>query len=325
MPQPIPRPAPATTATAIPPPGDLPPLVAPPRGPFGRFRRYVDENPWTNVYGLARTIIAASTALTLIATSPDAMWSPFFEGQLGPLGCDGIRGSISLFCIVPPDYLDIAHRTAILILALVASGWRPRITGLLHWWVSFSILASATRDGGDQVAALMTLLLIPWTLTDPREWHWQRAVVDTAASARKLFVAHAARVLVRLQVMVVYLHSAVTKFAVNEWLDGTAVYYWFHDPIVGASPALEPLLFPLARSGAVNALTWGAIAVEIALVLGLIAPRRFWRPLFWLGVLFHVGIAVGLGLSSFSLAMIGALLLYLRPPEREFRWLQRPA
>lgn len=295
--------------------------MAPPRGPFGRFQRYIEENPWTSVYGLARSIIAAATALTLLSTSPDAMWAPFFEGSTGPLGCDGLRGAVALFCIVPPDYLDIVQRAAVLVLLVVASGWRPRVTGVLHWWISFSMLASATRDGGDQVAALVTLFLIPWTLTDPREWHWQRA--PGATSERRRIVAHAARVLIRIQVMVVYLHSAVTKFDVDSWIDGTAVYYWFHDPIVGASPALEPLLFPIARSGAVTAITYGAIGVEILLVLALFAPRRFWTPLFWLGVLFHVGIAVALGLASFSLAMIGALLLYLRPPEREFRWLQR--
>lgn len=303
------------------PPDIPPPQMAPPRGPFRRFARYIEENPWTNVYGLGRSIVAAATALTLLSTSPDAMWAPFFEGNTGPLGCDGLRGSIALFCIVPPDYLDIAQRAAVLVLALVVSGWRPRITGVLHWWISFSMLASATRDGGDQVAALMALFLIPWTLTDPREWHWQRPA--SGPSERRRIVAHAARALIRIQVMVVYLHSAVTKFDVDQWIDGTAVYYWLHDPIVGASPALEGLVFPLARTGAVSVMTYGAIVVEFLLVIALIAPRRFWTPLFWIGVLFHLGIAVGLGLSSFSLTMIGALVLYLRAPEREFRFLTR--
>ncbi len=322
----IPQPTPAyeapQTATAVIPPDMPPPVIAPPRGGFGRFGRLMEENPWTNVYGLGRTIIATATILTLATTNPDAMWSPFFEGSAGPLGCDGIRGAISFFCVVPVDYLDIAHRTAILVLLLVASGWRPRVTGILHWYISFSILASATRDGGDQVAALVTLFLIPWTLTDPREWHWQRAQA-VGARTKHAFVANAARMIIRLQIMVVYLHSAVTKFNVDEWLDGTAVYYWFHDPIVGASQLLEPLLFPAARSPVVYAMTWGAIVVEIVLVIGLVVPRRFWRPLFWLGVLFHLGIALGLGLFSFSVIMIGALVIYLRAPEKEFGRLLR--
>jgi hypothetical protein len=39
-----------------------------------------------------------------------------------------------------------------------------------------------------------------------------------------------------------------------------------------------------------------------------------------LGILFHVGIAVLQGLVSFSLIMIGALVLYLRPLDQPFSW-----
>lgn len=282
-------------------------------------RRVAAPNPWTNVYGLARTLVAAATGLTLATTPPPALWSPFYEGASGPLGCDGLRGSIGLFCLVPPDRLPIAHGFALAALAVVASGWRPRITGVIHWWISFSLLASATRDGGEQVAALFALLVIPWTLTDTRRWHWQRA--SDVDRPRAAFIAHASRSLVRLQVMVVYLHSAVTKFEVDEWVNGTAFYYWVHDPIVGAPPALAPLVSPLVRVPLILAvLTWGAIVAELVLVAALVAPRRWRWSLFWVGVVFHVGVALVLGIFSFSLAMIGALIGYLRPTEREFRW-----
>jgi antimicrobial peptide system SdpB family protein len=258
--------------------------------------------------------------MTLIATPPSAMWSPFYEGVREPIGCDGIRGSIALFCVVPRSSLAVAQIFAVGSLVIVASGWRPRFTGVLHWWVSFSMLVSSTRDGGDQVAALLALLLIPWTLTDGRKWHWSSAD-GRAGSEKSSFVVHVAWVLVRIQVMVVYLHSAVTKFEVPEWLRGTAVYYWTHDTTVGVPGWLRGFSASVLSSRAVSgALTRGAIVLEFAMVVAFVVPKRWWRPFFWLGVTFHVMIALGLGIVSFSVTMIGALVLYLRPVEEPFSW-----
>lgn len=283
------------------------------------------HNPWTNVYGLARSLVAAATMLTLATTPPSAMWSPFFENASDPLGCQGIRERIALFCVIPNDRLAIAHWLAVAALAVIASGWRPRLTGVVHWWISFSMLASATRDGGEQVAALITLFLIPWTLTDDRMWHWQAPRASGAARPRAAVIAHVAHALVRLQMMVVYLHSGVTKFGPAEWTDGTAVFYWVHDPIVGSSPLFEPLVFPLVGwRPALAVITWAAIIIEFVLVAALLMPRRWRWPLFWLGVALHAGIALVLGVTSFSIAMIGGLILYIRPVDEPFRLRRSP-
>lgn len=277
-------------------------------------------NPWTNVYGLGRSLVAMATMLTLATTPPSAMWSPFFENATDPLGCQGIRERIALFCVLPADRLTIAHWLAVAALVVVASGWRPRLTGVVHWWISFSMLASATRDGGEQVAALITLFLIPWTLTDDRAWHWQAPTASSDLRPRAAVIAHVAHALVRLQLMVVYLHSGVTKFGPAEWTDGTAVFYWVHDPIVGSSPLFEPLVFPLVGwRPMLVVITWAAILAEFVLVAALVIPRRWRWPLFWLGVVLHGGIALVLGVTSFSIAMIGGLVLYLRPLDEPFR------
>ncbi len=286
--------------------------------------RLAHRNPWTNVYGLARTVVASATALTLLTSSPDAMWSPFRPGVTKPLGCqDGLRAQIGLFCIFPTSALPVVHVVTIVALLVIASGWRPRYTGVVHWWISFSFLATATLDGGEQVAALFTLFLVPWTLTDRRAWHWQKSTEPTVTRLRSSFVAHTCRRLVRLQMMVVYLHSAWAKFEVREWLDGTAIYYWAHDTSVGVPSHLYGLISPLLRSRLVVAgLTWGALVAELLMAAAIVAPRRFWPYLFWLGVAFHTAIALGIGVVSFSLVMVGALIVYLRPVENEFGWLR---
>jgi antimicrobial peptide system SdpB family protein len=295
-----------------------------------RINRWVGDltqrNPWTNVYGLSRSIFALGTAVTLTVSEASTLFAPI-PTFLDPPRCSGLAGNISLFCLVPIDRFELARRVALIVLLVVASGWRPRITGLPHWWISFSFVASTTvQDGGDQVAAIVTLFLIPWTLTDPRRWHWQRRSNAEATHPRRAIVVHAAHFVIRVQVAAVYIHSATSKLWVPEWVDGTAMYYFLQDPLVGLPGWMQSALLPAIRSPILAAaLTWGALAIEFALALGLIAPRRWRRTLLVIGVLFHLSIATLMGVASFSVAMIAALILYLRPPENEFGWLFRLA
>jgi sporulation delaying protein B len=58
------------------------------------------------------------------------------------------------------------------------------------------------------------------------------------------------------------------------------------------------------------------ITIEFGLFVALFIPGRI--RIYWLipGVLLHAGIAVCMGLISFSLAMIGCLVLFLIPADR---------
>ncbi|MEV4011794.1 sporulation-delaying protein SdpB family protein [Nonomuraea angiospora] len=271
-------------------------------------RAVAETSPWTNVYGLARTLIALSTLVTLLASETSTLFRPAAGDPDFPY-CDG-AAAYGLFCVAEPAW---AHRIAIVVLLVAASGWRPRLTALPHWWATVSFQASSTiPDGGDQVAAVLTLLLLPIALTDGRTWHWQRTrpVGDLAAS----LVAWSALVVIRVQVAGIYLQASMAKLGREEWANGTAMYYWLSDPLFGAPGWAAPLLRPvLAGAAGVTILTWGAVAVEFALVFGLFA-RRAARPyLLGAGVLLHVSIALLMGLGSFALAMIASLVLYLRP------------
>ena len=66
------------------------------------------------------------------------------------------------------------------------------------------------------------------------------------------------------------------------------------------------------------ALTWGTVALEFALALAIVLAPRRWPALLLGGLALHGGIAVLMGLWSFSLAMSAALILYLRPRHRPF-------
>ena len=66
-------------------------------------------------------------------------------------------------------------------------------------------------------------------------------------------------------------------------------------------------------------MTWGSIALEVALAAGLVLPRKSSRPLLIIGIVFHLIIALVFDLWSFALAMIAALILYLRPADETLR------
>ena len=79
--------------------------------------------PWTNVYGLARSLIALGTLLTLLFNPA----SVFFKTQNQMLS---FSDTFSLFLLFPDfRYIEIVKAVCICMLILVVIGWRPRLTG----------------------------------------------------------------------------------------------------------------------------------------------------------------------------------------------------
>jgi antimicrobial peptide system SdpB family protein len=277
------------------------------------------KTPWTNVVGLARSALALSTLVTLVCNRTSTLFRPLAGVPAWPI-CGGLR-KFDAFCVLPSSHLEWARWFCVAGLLVVASGWRPRLTGIIHWWITFSLQASAaTIDGGDQIAAILTFILIPVTLTDDRTWHWvARHARDETRESYKQTTARVALTVARLQMAGIYFHAAIGKLYASQWQDGTALYYWFLNPEFGAPGWLRVFLRPIVLSGlGVTCMTWAVIAVELALVAGLVASRRHWPKLLVLGVTLHLGILVAHGLVSFGIAMIGGLLLYLRPVDSPF-------
>lgn len=273
-------------------------------------------NPFTNVYGFARSLFALGTLLTLLFNEVGILFRPALGIPDVPI-CQGVAGRISLFCLLSSN-LFLAKCLAASILVVVISGWRPRFTGVLHWWISFSFMNSAILvDGGDQVTGVLTLLLIPVTLLDNRKWHWSNSFVDdsiTHKEACRRIIANSTYKIIRLQVAVIYLHAAVAKTYVPEWQNGTALFYWFTDPMFGLSETRKSVVMSLLTNHiSVSLLTWSIVVLEFLLFAGLIADKKYWAILFRLGLIFHIGIAVVHGLISFFIAMTAALILFLKP------------
>jgi antimicrobial peptide system SdpB family protein len=265
-------------------------------------------------------LLAAGTALTLIFNRNDVLFSQDFQLLPKSLAAAFVT-RLNLFAIVPLEWIGLAKWIAVLVLLLVASGWRPRFTAIPHWWISWSFAgACSVPDGGDHVTAALTGLFLPIALTDPRRWHWAVCPVLGLRHPRwhevRRFLAQSGFAVVRLQVAVIYAHAVTAKLAVTEWVNGTAMYYWLNHPVFGAPLWLREISRPItASSVGVMTLTWSALVIESALFAGLFMVKSWRLYLFVLGVAFHALIVLFHGLPSFSIAMTGALTAYLLTPD----------
>ena len=287
---------------------------------FAQFEKIAQVNYFTNLYGLARSILAIGTMLTLLFNDTSYLYAEYmFSTESSRVFMD----QVNLFYLFDYESLYIAKLISVAVLLLVISGYLPRYTGILHWWVSMSFYNSGTIvDGGDQIASVITFFLIPITLMDGRVNHWQ-TVQQT--SIYKNFMAFFMFLLIEIQVAVIYFQAGVEKpYKVEEWLDGTAIYYWFNHNVFGGPEWMMGMVnwfldFPVF----ISLLNWGVIIFEITL-FGVLFMRRERRVRFLkYALLFHFSILVMHGLVSFFFAISAALILYLIPKNYDLKQLRK--
>lgn len=262
-------------------------------------------------YALSRTILALATLGTL-ATNTTTILFPTRSSACVQ------EEAMSIFCIVPAGSLDLVRWGCVIVLGFVATGMLPRLTGLLHWWITHSLAVSGRIvDGGDALAANITLLLLPVTLVDGRKWHWQKPMWPTASGSGEVvrrLVALSCLAAVKVQVVLVYAEAAYGKIRQSEWRDGTALYYWLFDSFYGLPGYLRPAAVPLLKSYYVVALlTWGVIVMELFLAGAPFMGRTVGLTALVAGTMMHLFIAFAFGLPSFSLIMAAALVVCFWP------------
>ncbi len=207
------------------------------------------------------------------------------------------------------NHLIIAKSISIIILMSVIIGIYPRYTCILHWWVSFSIVASSfIIEGGDQITQIITFLLIPICLNDNRSNHWDVYTTKNSFDAISFF----ALLLIKVQIALLYFDSTISKLNCEDWVNGTALYYWLTDPNFGVNEFFEMLLRPFITNDKILPfLTWSILLFEFLLFLCLFSFKKYHNVILKFGIFFHFAIFIFLGLFSFFLAMSGCLFLYL--------------
>lgn len=283
---------------------------------------YGASNPYTNVLGVARSILAISTLVTLVFNNWDMLFPEHYAQSI--IVANWID-RYNIFHLAGYENLHTALWFCIAVLILVISGYLPQITCLLHFWVTFSFFRYCPIiEGGDQLASILCLLFIPFLVFDNRINHWHskkecnRPYINIWANGMLLFV--------QVQVSVVYFHAFAGKLAVEEWVNGTATYYWFTHNVFGFPSWLSTLGSAMMKNGfIVTAFTWGSILLEIFLFAALFMTKKRRLYLLFFGIAFHLGIVIVHGLLSFFFSMAAALTIYLVPAYEEINMVKDKA
>lgn len=282
-----------------------PKLLSDVRDVFGLLIANIPRfDPTSRRIQIGRSMIAgAQLSILTLTTWPNL--TADIVGRASEGYCGGGLRKVSMFCLGGDSPQSAGVWVGVIIALLVIAGFAPRVTAPLHAWMAISMNASLSLpDGGEAVASFATVILVLICLPDNRLFAWSRARKPISRPLGA--VAYAASIGLCIQLAGVYFESGLAKIAVSEWLDGSAMYFIVRDPYFGATGVVGAVLRSLTDIPAGTALfTWGTIVLECVLAILLILPSR-WKQYAFVGVaVLHLGIAVALGLWSFSLIMVG--------------------
>jgi predicted DCC family thiol-disulfide oxidoreductase YuxK len=185
-------------------------------------------------------------------------------------------------------------------LGLIA-GYRTRVATLLAL-VSFTLLGHRLAELGDGGDNITELVLIYMLFLLPAGARFKRGGLG-------VWLHNVAVLSITAQLMILYLTSGFLKATGGVWQHGTAMYVI--SQVKGFSqPALSgyfrnPFVTTIASYAAMFFQLWFPIAIFSRLKL----------PWICLGMFFHIGIAMQLGLVTFSTAMIGMELFLISDKE----------
>ena len=215
-----------------------------------------------------------------------------------------------LFMIMNPE---TARVVVMIILLTVMSGFLPQVTAVLFAWACFSIHNYfVINNGGDDIAFVLSFLLLPICLTDPRINTWKR--VEQAPSKRNI-IANVTLVVIWMHAAWLYFDAFYAKLFTPQWVNGTAVYYYTSHYRLGAPDWLLRIEQVLTLSQFVRVLSWGALLLEMLLALCIFFPARVRKKFILPALFFHFLIIINFGLITFFISIVAVLLLYLDDDE----------
>ncbi len=183
-------------------------------------------------------------------------------------------------------------------------GYFTRISTLLVL-VGYVVLESltVTHDGGDNVLRIVLLYMLLF--------HDRLSSSDQIKPGARVFLHNLGIVLIHLQLVVLYLVSGTLKLQGPLWFNGTALYYITNVEAFSTN-------WQFLRSFFFNPI-FVAIATYMSVLYQIGFPFMLGNRLHLLWVLiglsFHVGIFMVMGLTTFSAIMIGLILFTVRDNE----------
>ncbi len=231
---------------------------------------------------------------------------------------EGWYGYLSFFHWIDSGWaVTLMFIGAALAIVCLGLGVAPRLCAVLVfiWHISFTYRVIPGCAGWDYLLRAYSFLVMVSPLG--RCWAWPRGVVSPSQ------VPIYGLTLMRLQMAVVYLQTALLKFADEYWQSGEFMAYFLL-----SSHARWPHPNVADMSEGLGWATHLAHLTEVAIPILLFIPRtRFWGVVVGFG--FHLAIAIlGHGLTMFSVVMWMTYVAFLDAPTMNRlrglgRWLAR--
>ena len=238
---------------------------------------------------------------------------PVRKALLGPHGISTAQPSIpdtwGLFAVWNSDEAILMGIVVLLVAAIaMLVGWHSRIAAVIVFVLvlSFERRSPWVFNSGDALMRIEAFLLAispcgaALSLDERR-----RSGSFWSAQTRPNWPIR----LLQIQLSIVYLFAVQTKLAGQPWLDGTAVSYVLRIEDMKRIPVPQWLAM---NAPVMNAVTWGVLAIELA--LGILVWFRRFRP--WVltaGVVMHVTIDLTVQIGIFSYAVLVLYLAWTSP------------
>lgn len=278
----------------------------------------IDKIVQQNTLTLVRSLLALNFFITLLFTDVNDLIPKYHLDKI----------SESDFWLMKLNYFTwfddalLPYIFSIIVLIIIIAGYYPRVLCFFQVWIAYSIFYSTLIvEGGDQINVILSLLLVPIAILDNRKNGWISTIGrESRVKERKKrliynllkYNAQIALYFIKIQIAVLYLNAGVSKIFASDWMNGTAVYYWFFDPMFGASENTQHVFgFLFKNDLTVSLLNWSVILLEILLAFSLFFKQKEKYVFFCLGVIFHFSIVIFHGLVTFFIAMLGCLIIYL--------------
>jgi len=265
--------------------------------------------------GIVRSLLAFSLLINLLFTGKDKLFFYNLYANINPNIFEVKYGILTQYSIFNLLDIEVAFYLTIVILLVIISGYFSKLTSILHFYICFSFVCSSELvNGGNKISLVLTLLLIPICFLENRKNHWidepkkPNFYRDISLNIILLFA--------RMQICYIYFQTFYKKIALNEWSNGTAIWYYLQKPnYFDNDEDLRRMIldFVLHNDKLLVISTWTVLLIELSLAFTLFVKQENRIYLFLLGLLLHTGIAIFMGLFSFAVVMISALILLTFP------------
>jgi predicted DCC family thiol-disulfide oxidoreductase YuxK len=289
------------------------------RSLFSRFIEFcVKENryPLTLKYFRVSIFLWAILNISMSLPYHQEIWGAKVPHEVDSFQPQGYLDWAKGFILHPefrPFYLVLCYSLFVTNI-LGALGFFPRFCAVYYVIVSANLdaLAPSLGDGGTNLASLLIFYLI---------------FADTNASGKKIdnlniryvsnAFSNASFLLMRIQVCIVYLAAGLYKATGDLWQKGTSLFY-----ILQVDEFSTPLSRDLILSHPWLSVLGSYFTIVFQISFVFLAWRKTTAPfLVLLGVFFHLGIWLGMGLFTFALVMCVSYILFV--DESDYRRLKQ--